>query len=92
MYASKASRRGSMASVGGKSAAMARLVTDYFSLVPDPAIAAQRVAFGTSGHRGSAFSSAFNESTHSGDSPLRVDPYAELASAIASQSFKTITS
>jgi 3-methyladenine DNA glycosylase/8-oxoguanine DNA glycosylase len=26
------------------------------------------------------------------DSPLRVDPYAELASAIASQSFKTITS
>ena len=40
---------------------VARLVTDYFSLVPDPAIAAQRVAFGTSGHRGSAFSSAFNE-------------------------------
>ena len=40
---------------------VARLVTDYFALVPDPAIAAQRVAFGTSGHRGSAFSSAFNE-------------------------------
>jgi phosphoglucomutase len=38
-----------------------RLETDYFSLVPDPAIAAQRVAFGTSGHRGSAFAVAFNE-------------------------------
>jgi phosphoglucomutase len=29
--------------------------------VPDPMIAAQRVSFGTSGHRGSAFASAFNE-------------------------------
>ena len=38
-----------------------RLVTAYFSLVPDPAIAAQRVVFGTSGHRGSAFAAAFNE-------------------------------
>jgi phosphoglucomutase len=38
-----------------------RLVTAYFALVPDPAIVAQRVAFGTSGHRGSAFSTAFNE-------------------------------
>ena len=38
-----------------------RLVTAYFALVPDPAIAAQRVAFGTSGHRGSAFAAAFNE-------------------------------
>ena len=38
-----------------------RLVTAYFSLVPDPAIAAQRVAFGTSGHRGSGFAAAFNE-------------------------------
>ena len=28
---------------------------------PDPAVAAQRVAFGTSGHRGSSFSSTFNE-------------------------------
>jgi phosphoglucomutase len=40
-----------------------RLVTAYFALVPDPAIASQRVAFGTSGHRGSAFAAAFNE-TH----------------------------
>jgi phosphoglucomutase len=38
-----------------------KLVTAYFSAVPDPAIPAQRVAFGTSGHRGSAFDIAFNE-------------------------------
>lgn len=38
-----------------------RLVTEYFSTVPDPAIPAQRVAFGTSGHRGSAFAATFNE-------------------------------
>ena len=40
-----------------------RLMTAYFALVPDPAIRSQRVAFGTSGHRGSAFATAFNE-TH----------------------------
>jgi len=38
-----------------------RLVTAYYSDVPDPSIPAQRVAFGTSGHRGSAFDIAFNE-------------------------------
>ncbi|MFC6879024.1 MULTISPECIES: phosphoglucomutase (alpha-D-glucose-1,6-bisphosphate-dependent) [Actinomadura] len=38
-----------------------RLVTAYYSLRPDPSVAAQRVAFGTSGHRGSAFDAAFNE-------------------------------
>ncbi len=38
-----------------------RLVTAYFSLTPDPGVATQRVAFGTSGHRGSAFTAAFNE-------------------------------
>jgi phosphoglucomutase len=38
-----------------------RLVTAYFTGKPDPAIASQRVAFGTSGHRGSAFDNAFNE-------------------------------
>jgi phosphoglucomutase len=38
-----------------------RLITAYYSLNPDPAIPAQRVAFGTSGHRGSAFNTAFNE-------------------------------
>ncbi len=38
-----------------------RLVTCYFAGKPDPQIVAQRVAFGTSGHRGSAFNNAFNE-------------------------------
>ncbi len=38
-----------------------RLVTAYFTEKPDPAVAAQRVAFGTSGHRGSSFSCSFNE-------------------------------
>jgi phosphoglucomutase len=38
-----------------------RLVTAYFSGKPDPAVPSQRVAFGTSGHRGSAFNNAFNE-------------------------------
>jgi phosphoglucomutase len=38
-----------------------RLVTAYFAGKPDPKVAAQRVAFGTSGHRGSAFNLAFNE-------------------------------
>jgi phosphoglucomutase len=38
-----------------------RLVTAYFANQPDPHIAAQRVAFGTSGHRGSALNNAFNE-------------------------------
>ncbi|WP_430868111.1 phosphoglucomutase (alpha-D-glucose-1,6-bisphosphate-dependent) [Demequina aurantiaca] len=37
------------------------LIGQYYDLVPDPAIASQRVAFGTSGHRGSAFDTAFNE-------------------------------
>ena len=40
---------------------VAKLVTDYYSQVPDPAAAAQRVAFGTSGHRGSADDRSFNE-------------------------------
>ncbi len=38
-----------------------RLITAYYTQAPDPAVAAQRVAFGTSGHRGSAFNSSFNE-------------------------------
>lgn len=37
------------------------LITAYYTEVPDPAIPAQRVSFGTSGHRGSAFDQAFNE-------------------------------
>jgi len=38
-----------------------KLITAYYSQIPDPSIPAQRVAFGTSGHRGSSFQSAFNE-------------------------------
>jgi phosphoglucomutase len=38
-----------------------RLITAYYKEVPDPSVASQRVAFGTSGHRGSAFDRAFNE-------------------------------
>ena len=38
-----------------------RLITAYYSLHPDPAEPSQRVSFGTSGHRGSAFQNAFNE-------------------------------
>ncbi|MDX3381895.1 phosphoglucomutase (alpha-D-glucose-1,6-bisphosphate-dependent) [Streptomyces niveiscabiei] len=40
---------------------VARLVTAYYALHPDPAEIGQRVAFGTSGHRGSALNTAFNE-------------------------------
>ncbi|GGU70646.1 phosphoglucomutase [Streptomyces cavourensis] len=40
---------------------VARLVTAYYALRPDPAEPAQRVAFGTSGHRGSALAAAFND-------------------------------
>ena len=38
-----------------------RLITAYYSERPDPSIPAQRVAFGTSGHRGSSFETGFNE-------------------------------
>lgn len=38
-----------------------KLVTAYYALRPDPTNAQQRVVFGTSGHRGSAFDGAFNE-------------------------------
>jgi phosphoglucomutase len=38
-----------------------RLVTAYYTLKPDPGIAAERVSFGTSGHRGSSFAVGFNE-------------------------------
>jgi phosphoglucomutase len=37
------------------------LVTAYYAEHPDPSVAAERVAFGTSGHRGSAFERTFNE-------------------------------
>jgi len=38
-----------------------RLVSAYYTEVPDPSLPEQRVAFGTSGHRGSSFDKAFNE-------------------------------
>jgi phosphoglucomutase len=38
-----------------------RLVTAYYTEAPDPSVPEQRVSFGTSGHRGSAFEKAFNE-------------------------------
>jgi phosphoglucomutase len=38
-----------------------RLITAYYTLRPDPAVAVQRVAFGTSGHRGCSFEASFNE-------------------------------
>lgn len=38
-----------------------RLVAAYFALAPNPQVASQRVAFGTSGHRGSSFDCSFNE-------------------------------
>ncbi|HEX2493514.1 MAG TPA: phosphoglucomutase (alpha-D-glucose-1,6-bisphosphate-dependent) [Steroidobacter sp.] len=45
----------------GMLANIPRLITAYFSERPDPANPAQRVAFGTSGHRGSALKGSFNE-------------------------------
>src|SRR5690349_13592927 len=38
-----------------------KLITAYFSERPDPSIPGQRVAFGTSGHRGTALKCSFNE-------------------------------
>jgi phosphoglucomutase len=38
-----------------------RIMTEYYALEPDPAIAVQRVAFGTSGHRGTSSGRSFNE-------------------------------
>jgi phosphoglucomutase len=38
-----------------------RLIAAYYTTTPDPAVAEQRVAFGTSGHRGSSLTAAFTE-------------------------------
>jgi len=40
---------------------VAKLVAAYYAEIPDPSVPAQRVAFGTSGHRGSSFEKTFNE-------------------------------
>jgi phosphoglucomutase len=53
--------------LAGKPAALAmlvdvtRLVTAYYTDVPDYSVPEQRVAFGTSGHRGCAFENSFNQ-------------------------------
>ncbi|MDZ4347483.1 MAG: phosphoglucomutase (alpha-D-glucose-1,6-bisphosphate-dependent) [Candidatus Binatia bacterium] len=53
--------------MAGKSAApsmlvnVPKLITAYYTEQPDPSVPEQRVAFGTSGHRGSAFTKSFNE-------------------------------
>src|SRR6202166_234651 len=38
-----------------------RLITAYYAQQPDVSVPAQKVSFGTSGHRGSSFSNSFNE-------------------------------
>ena len=40
---------------------VSHLVSAYYTRTPDPGISAQRIAFGTSGHRGSSLDTAFNE-------------------------------
>ncbi|HEY5220057.1 MAG TPA: phosphoglucomutase (alpha-D-glucose-1,6-bisphosphate-dependent) [Gemmatimonadaceae bacterium] len=40
---------------------VSKLITAYYTDVPDPSVPAQRVVFGTSGHRGTAFDRTFNE-------------------------------
>ena len=40
---------------------LSKLVTAYYTEIPDPSVASQRVAFGTSGHRGNSFERSFNE-------------------------------
>jgi phosphoglucomutase len=40
---------------------VSKLVTAYYTDVPDPSVPAERVAFGTSGHRGTSFERTFNE-------------------------------
>ena len=49
---------------------VARLVTAYYSEHPDPSVPEQRVAFGTSGHRGSALNAAFNVTALKAGLPL----------------------
>ena len=41
---------------------VSKLVTTYYSDQPDPTVQEQRVAFGTSGHRGSSLTRTFNQS------------------------------
>ena len=50
-----------------------RLITAYYTEAPEPTVPAQRVAFGTSGHRGSSFNRAFNE-WHISNRTLLISP------------------
>jgi phosphoglucomutase len=77
-----------------------KLITAYYTETPDPLIPEQRVAFGTSGHRGSSFDKSFNEwhilaitqsiclyrSSHKIDGPLflGMDTHALSVPALAS--------
>lgn len=79
---------------------VSKLVTAYYTELPDPSIPEQRVLFGTSGHRGSSFTKTFNEqhilamtqaicmyrASHKIDGPLflGVDTHALSAPAFAS--------
>ena len=45
----------------GRLVDVSKLIAAYYDQQPDPSVSAQRVAFGTSGHRGSSFDTAFNE-------------------------------
>lgn len=38
-----------------------KLITAYYTEIPDPSVPAQRISFGTSGHRGTSFEKSFNE-------------------------------
>ena len=40
---------------------VSKLIAAYYSDIPDPSVPAERVAFGTSGHRGTSFDRTFNE-------------------------------
>jgi phosphoglucomutase len=40
---------------------VSKLITAYYQEIPDPAVSLERVSFGTSGHRGTAFNKTFNE-------------------------------
>jgi phosphoglucomutase len=55
------SSRAGQPATAGDLVDVAKLVTAYFAVHPDPGDVAQRVSFGTSGHRGSAFTATFNE-------------------------------
>jgi phosphoglucomutase len=39
---------------------VAKLLSEYYAVAPDPAVARQRVSFGTSGHRGTSLEASFN--------------------------------